>query len=149
MRRGTIYIFSNRLLTQLTPHSTVTKTPEVLRVYTGSFWNEPLQCEDNAKLFEQEEKDLMKDLKNLPRNSAVRKINELVKRSRMAKVHAYIIGYLRSEMPSLTGKEKKQRKLLEDLPSVFRQVQKKHNLAVGDFPEIESFKSKLSEMNFR
>jgi tRNA U34 5-carboxymethylaminomethyl modifying GTPase MnmE/TrmE len=66
----------------------VTKTPEVLRVYTGSFWDQPLQHEDNAKLFEQEEKDLMKDLKNLPRNSAIRKINEIVKRTRKAKVSA-------------------------------------------------------------
>ena len=88
----------------------VTKTPEVLRVYTGSFWDQPLHSEGvaNAKLFEQEEKDLMVDLKNLPRNSAIRKINELVKRTRKAKVHAYIIAHLRSEMPSITGKAKKQ-----------------------------------------
>ena len=94
----------------------VTKTPEVLRVFTGSFWDQPLLIEDNAKLFEREEKDLMADLKNLPRNSAVRKINDLVKRTRKAKVHAFIISYLRSEMPSISGKQKKQQKLIDDLP---------------------------------
>mmetsp|Transcript_13261 Transcript_13261/g.27062 ORF Transcript_13261/g.27062 Transcript_13261/m.27062 type:complete len:567 (+) Transcript_13261:86-1786(+) len=126
----------------------VTKTPEVLRVYTGSFWDQPLMHEENAKLFEQEEKDLMKDLKNLPRNSAIRKINELVKRTRKAKTHAYIVSYLRSQMPSLSGKAKKQESLIRDLPNVFRSVMKKYNLAAGDFPEIESFRSKLKEMNF-
>jgi len=65
----------------------VVKTPEVLRVYIGSFWDQPLVYEDNATLFEMEERDLMRDLRDLPRNSAVRKINELVKRVRICKVH--------------------------------------------------------------
>merc|ERR1719291_384661 len=52
-------------------------SPEVARVYVGSFWDEPLKNLDNSELFEQEERDLMKDLAILPRQSAVRKINEL------------------------------------------------------------------------
>jgi hypothetical protein len=52
-------------------------SPEVTRVYVGSFWQEPLRTMDNAALFEDEEKDLMKDLAILPRQSAVRKINEV------------------------------------------------------------------------
>ena len=52
-------------------------SPEVARVYVGSFWQEPLRNMDNAELFEAEERDLMKDLAILPRQSAVRKINEL------------------------------------------------------------------------
>ncbi|GMH66152.1 hypothetical protein TrST_g11448 [Triparma strigata] len=126
----------------------VTKTPEVLRVYAGSFWDQPLQHTDNAKLFELEEKELMADLKNLPRNSAVRKINELVKRARKCKVHAYIMAYLRSQMPSMTGKQKKQEQLIKDLPNVFRAVMKKYSLAAGDFPELEKFREKLGELNF-
>ena len=46
----------------------VVKTPEVLRVYVGSFWDQTLMHTDNAELFEMEENDLMKDLKELPRN---------------------------------------------------------------------------------
>lgn len=64
-----------------------------------------------AQLFEMEEQDLMRDLRDLPRNSAVRKINELVKRVRLAKVHAYLIGYLKEQMPMLMGHSKKQKEV--------------------------------------
>jgi hypothetical protein len=123
-------------------------SPEVTRVYVGSFWQQPLVSTDNAELFEMEEKDLMKDLAILPRQSAVRKINELVKRIRKVKTLAYIIGHLKAQMPTLMGKEKKQKKLINDLPNVFRTVMKKYNLAAGDFPEIQSFAAKLSEAKF-
>jgi Domain of unknown function (DUF5600) len=92
-------------------------SPEVARVYVGSFWEQPLQNTDNAELFEMEEKELMRDLAVLPRQSAVRKINELVKRIRKVKTLAYIIGHLKSEMPAIVGKEKKQKKLINDLPN--------------------------------
>eukprot|EP00980_Cylindrotheca_fusiformis_P003790 scaffold834_cov123-Cylindrotheca_fusiformis.AAC.37 len=123
-------------------------SPEVARVYVGSFWQEPLKNLDNSELFEMEEKDLMKDLAVLPRQSAVRKINELVKRIRKVKTLAYIIGHLKSEMPALMGKEKKQAKLIADLPNVFRTILKKYNLAPGDFPDIASFSAKLRETKF-
>lgn len=100
-------------------------SPEVARVYVGSFWEEELKNMDNAELFEMEEKDLMKDLAMLPRQSAVRKINELVKRIRKVKTLSYIIGYLKGQMPAIMGKEKKQQKLISDLPSVFRTIMKK------------------------
>ena len=97
----------------------VLKTPEVLRVYIGSFWNEPLEHTESASLFEAEEKDLMGDLEALPRNAAIRKINELVKRTRLAKVHAYIIGYLKEKMPTMMGREKKQRELIANLGTYY------------------------------
>ena len=126
----------------------VVKTPEVMRVYVGSFWDQPLMCEDNAQLFEMEEADLMRDLKDLPRNSAVRKINELVKRMRACKVHAYIISHLKEQMPYLMGSAKKQKELIANLGDVFKTVLKKYNLAAGDFPEIENFRSILKEKDF-
>ena len=36
----------------------------------------------------------------------LRKLNELIKRARLAKVHAYIVGHLREQMPSAWGKVK-------------------------------------------
>lgn len=105
-------------------------------------------CNPSAELFEQEESDLMKDLAILPRQSAVRKINELVKRIRKVKALAYIIGYLKSQMPTVMGKEKKQQKLIQDMPNVFRTIMKKHNLAPGDFPDINKFSEKLKDTKF-
>ena len=60
----------------------VLSTPEVSRVYIGSFWNEPLRFDINRKLFEAEEQDLFADLQSLPRNAALRKLNDLIKRAR-------------------------------------------------------------------
>ena len=60
--------------------------PEVPRVYIGSFWNEPLVHTSNQHLFEAEQQDLFKDLQSLPRNAALRKLNDLIKRARLAKV---------------------------------------------------------------
>ena len=73
----------------------VLNTPEVSRVYIGSFWDQPLRFDINRRLFEAEEQDLFHDLQSLPRNAALRKLNDLIKRARLAKVHAYIIAGLR------------------------------------------------------
>ena len=126
----------------------VIPTPEVCRVYLGSFWDQPLVHKDNAELFKMEERDLLRDLKDLPRNSAVRKINELVKRVRLCKVHAYIISYLKEQMPSIYGHKKEQEKLCNTLPAVFKAVLRRNNLAPGDFPDIEDFGLKLREQDF-
>ena len=46
-------------------------TPEVARVYIGSFWDQPLRYDMNRKLFEAEEQDLFADLQSLPRDLIV------------------------------------------------------------------------------
>ena len=55
-------------------------TPEVARVYIGSFWEEPLKYEINQRLFYNEENDLIQDLQNLTKSSVLRKVNDLIKR---------------------------------------------------------------------
>jgi hypothetical protein len=88
-------------------------TPEVIRVYIGSFWDKPYTNDEYRKLFEAEQNDLLKDLYALPKNAAVRKINDLVKRARKAKAHAYVLSYIREQMPSVFGKKGKQDEIVE------------------------------------
>jgi GTPase SAR1 family protein len=123
----------------------VVNTPEVLRVYISSFWDEPY-AETGAKfteLFDQEKLDLMADLKGIPRNSTVRKINEIVKRARKAKVHAFLIASIKARMPAMFGRAKAQQQVLADLPDVFFKCKKEHNLCLGDFPDMDRFRDRL------
>jgi len=60
----------------------VMETPEVCRVYVGSYWEQPPQNPDTAQLINAEMEDLLNDLRVLPRQGALRKVNELVKRVR-------------------------------------------------------------------
>lgn len=81
-------------------------TPEVVRVYVGSFWDQPPLFDDNKALLQAEQADLMRDIRDLPRHSTVRRISELVRRIRLCKVHCYIIGYIKDSLPTF-GKQKK------------------------------------------
>ncbi|KAI9018790.1 P-loop containing nucleoside triphosphate hydrolase protein [Phycomyces nitens] len=124
----------------------VVQTPEVMRVYLSSFWvDKPPNCfEDCRELIEAESKDLLRDLKELRRNAAIRKINEIVKRARLARVHALIIGHLKKEMPSMFGKKKKKEALLNNLETEFIKIQQRYHLPAGDFPNPEKFKQSLA-----
>ncbi|KAJ2321743.1 hypothetical protein IWW52_000543 [Coemansia sp. RSA 2704] len=126
----------------------VIPTPEVNRVYLGSFWPKyktPVGTvyEDNLDLLASEQRDLLRDLRSIPKNAAVRRVNEIVKRARQARVHAHIIGHLRSELPSMFGKNKKAKAMLDDLPAEFKKIQVKYNLPPGDFPHPDAFKEDL------
>ena len=129
----------------------VVRTPEVLRVYLGSFWDQPLHEKGmgNKDLFEAEETDLLSDLRSLPRNSAVRKINELVKRARLAKVHALIMSHLRDQMPNLWGHEAAQEKLMKNLAKEFEKVQRNNHLPPGDFPHPARFREVLKNFKLK
>nr|CAD7194636.1 unnamed protein product [Timema douglasi] len=126
----------------------ILNTPEVARVYIGSYWDQPLRFDGNRRLFEDEEQDLFADLKSLPRNAALRKLTDLSKRARLAKAHAYIIGTLANEMPSLFGKEAKKQKLISELDRIFEQVQLKYQVSPGDFPDIRKMKMQLAIYDF-
>jgi hypothetical protein len=49
-------------------------------------------------------------------------INEFVKRARAAKIHAYIIGHLKNQMPTMMGKAKAQQRLIDNLEDEFAKV---------------------------
>ncbi|KAG7215087.1 hypothetical protein INR49_011665 [Caranx melampygus] len=126
----------------------VINTPEVVRVYLGSFWAKPLQNTENRRLFEAESQDLFRDIQSLPRNAALRKLNDLIKRARLAKVHAYIISYLKKEMPSLFGREKKKEELIMRLPEIYTILQREHHISPGDFPNVAKMQDMLQHYDF-
>ncbi|KAL0302005.1 UNVERIFIED_CONTAM: EH domain-containing protein 1 [Sesamum radiatum] len=126
----------------------VLNTPEVMRVYIGSFNDKPMREGVSGpmgkELFEKEQEDLLSDLKDIPKKACDRRINEFVKRARATKIHAYIIGHLRNEMPTMIGKAKTQKRLLDDLGDEFAKVQREHHLPAGDFPDVEQFRELLT-----
>ncbi|KAA3472548.1 EH domain-containing protein 1-like isoform X1 [Gossypium australe] len=99
----------------------VLNTPEVVRVYIGSFNEKPVNegftGPIGKALFEKEQEDLLTDLKDIPKKACDRRINEFVKRARAAKIHAYI-------------------------------VQRDYHLPPGDFPDVENFKEVLRGYSF-
>lgn len=130
----------------------VFKSPEVCKVYIGSFNSEaPINEQKNPHgrhLFEAEQAQLLQDLYEIPQRSCDRKVNEFVKRLRAAKIHLLVIGHMRKQMPTLFGKEKAQKKMLDELEDVFKQVQREHHLPPGDFPDVNRFREILSAYDF-
>lgn len=125
----------------------VMNTPEVCRVFMGSFWDKPLQHSEQKALLQQEEMDLLNDIIRLPEQAVMRRINELVKRARSVKVHAYIIHYLRKQLPyNPWGRKDKQRRLIGRLESEFAACARRYGLAKGDFPSLEPFRKALYEI---
>lgn len=126
----------------------VLNTPEVTRVYIGSFNDKPINEVATGpigkELFEKEQDDLLADLKNIPKKACDRRINEFVKRARAAKIHAYIISHLKKEMPAMMGKAKTQQRLVDNLEVEFGKVQREFHLPAGDFPNVEHFREVLS-----
>ncbi|RDX62590.1 EH domain-containing protein 1 [Mucuna pruriens] len=129
----------------------VLKTPEVMRVYIGSFNDNPINDAATGpigkELFEKEQDDLLSDLKDIPKAACDRRINEFVKRARAVKIHAYIISHLKKEMPAMIGKAKAQQKLIDNLAGEFGKVQREFHLPPGDFPNVEHFREILSGYN--
>ncbi|ONK78962.1 uncharacterized protein A4U43_C01F1460 [Asparagus officinalis] len=129
----------------------VLNTPEVMRVYIGSFNDKPVNEAASGpigkELFEREQDDLISDLKDIPKKACDRRINEFVKRARAAKIHAYIISHLKKEMPAMIGKAKTQQRLIDRLEDEFAKVQREYHLPAGDFPSAERFREVLSGYN--
>ncbi|XP_021595354.1 EH domain-containing protein 1 isoform X2 [Manihot esculenta] len=129
----------------------VLNTPEVVRVYIGSFNDKPVNEAAvgpiGKELFEKEQDDLLADLKDIPKKACDRRINEFVKRARAAKIHAYIISHLKKEMPAMMGKAKAQQRLIDNLADEFGKVQREFHLPPGDFPNVEYFREVLSGYN--
>jgi len=122
----------------------VMDTPEVTRVYVGSFWDEPLLNDELKNLFELEMDDLYRQIEQLPRSSSVQKINDLSKRARLVKCHALLLEHIRGQMPSMWGHAEKQQELIDNLPRLVMNIARQNQISPGDFPKLEVMREKLS-----
>jgi EH domain-containing protein 1 len=124
----------------------VFNTPEVVKVYVGSFNTKPVDTTRNplgSLLFEKEQQDLLHDLYEIPSRACDRKVNEFVKRTRAARTHMILAGSLRKQMPAMFGGEEKQRKLLGRLEKEFEKCQLEFQLPRGDLPNPDRYRSML------
>jgi EH domain-containing protein 1 len=128
--------------------SKVINVPECPKVFVGSFWDQQLKHDLYRKLFERELQLLFDDLQDLPKNAAIRKINDFIKRARMAKIHAYIISSLKADMPKLIGKSRKKKELIRNLPNLFKKVQEEHLVSSSDIPPVAAMQEKLALCDF-
>lgn len=120
------------------------QTPEVLRVYTGSYWDRELRCKDFQKMFMADERLLLEELTSLPSSAVERKVNEIVKRIRLVKVHLCILATIRKKMPYFFGSRATKQHILQNLDSIFDHVRSLYSLSLGDMPDEEAFREKLT-----
>ena len=70
----------------------------------------------------------------------------MVKRARGVKVHAYIIHYLRKQLPYTFGKKEKQARLIGRLERELVMCARRYELPRGDFPPVEPLRQALLEI---
>ena len=126
----------------------VFNTPEVVKVYVGSFNSTASTGVQKGALgellFAKEQSDLLRDLTEIPSRACDRKVNEFVKRVRAARTHMILTGSLRKQMPVTYGFEDKQKKLLARLDKEFEKCQMEYQLPRGDLPNVERYRTMLT-----
>ena len=110
-----------------------------MRVYTGSYWNGALLNNDFQRMFEKDEKLLVRELIDLPQCAAERKVNQMVNRIRLVKVHVCLLGTLSKMTPRLFGKKKSRDKILNGVGVIMDNVRVEFDLSKGDMPDPMEF----------
>ena len=83
----------------------------------------------------------------MPRGAALRKLNDLIKRARLARVLALIVGELHANLP-LLRKDAAKKSLLKNLEVTIEAVEAKHGTCSGDLPPIEKLREALSRADW-
>lgn len=122
------------------------KGAEVVRVYVGSFRDE--DEDKQLPLFKKDKEVLLQHLDQLPNACSMRKVNEIVKRTRALIVQVCILGHLKSKMPMLWSKDAAQLKMINDLPRIFEEIRRSYQLSEGDFPNIDEYRADLMLSDF-
>jgi len=73
------------------------------------------------------------------RCAAERKVNNMVNRIRLVKVHICVLGTIRKMTPSLFGKTKSREHILNNLHTIMENVRVQFDLSKGDMPDAAEF----------
>lgn len=134
--------------------SKVFKTPEVRRVYMGSWKDEPYNNVSKGFhfLFDKSRQLLQEDIEALHEEVALRKLERFIRRAKLAKLHAFVFDHLRKEMPTFWGKKKKKEELIAKFEQEYRKVAKAHDIVIGELPDqlnINDLKERLKDVDFK
>jgi len=147
--------------------SQIIGTPEVIKVYMGNFGGFEYKYKGLADLFDINKEQLVGDLltNTLPRQAALRKVNDLIERMRKLKAHVALLDVLRKRFKELNGfawgklianreqlderHENATQKLLEFIPEALK-IAAANNPDVnkGDFMDVETLKQRVQHVNF-
>ena len=94
---------------------------------------------DFERMFEKDEKLLVRELIDLPRCAAERKVNQMVNRIRLVKVHVCLLGTLSKMTPRFFGKKKTRDKILNDVGLIMDSARVEFDLSKGDMPDPMEF----------
>ena len=135
----------------------ILQTPEVVRVFIGSFWDEPLRHAEYEKVFRKDRCALIDEIEGLEASTAARKVDDLVRRGRLALVHAHLCTHIRAHyLPSLLTRlfvpgatKRALERVLGDLDVIFAAVLRARGeeLSEGDFPAPDVFAAGLRRMD--
>ncbi|KAL3917129.1 MAG: hypothetical protein SGPRY_006530 [Prymnesium sp.] len=121
-------------------------SPEVPRVYIGSFIDEPWVFGGLSTLMDAEEMDLVRELDSLPEDNVMRKINEIARRASNVKVHVHLLAYMRECVTSKwMGRKQAQEWICspEGMRHCYEAVERSHGLSAGDFPSAKRLAERL------
>lgn len=126
----------------------IVNTPEVLRIYIGSFWDKELEDVGHRGLMERDMAALYRDLEDLPQQVSVRRIEDMVIRVRLLRVHMCLLARLRSEMPWFFGRASRKQHLLDNLEKIVMTVCEDYDCSFGDIPCIDQLRAQLRAWEF-
>ena len=129
----------------------IVASPEVPRVYIGSFWDAPFREGGMSALMEAEEADLVNELATLPEDNVMNKINEIARRARLVQVHVHLLAFMREQVLSKwMGRKQAQEWVCtpEGMRHCYEATQRMHSLSRGDFPDWHRLSEMLKQSDF-